>query len=361
VAVRKNASSPLALWRRAGRRSQAWVSKVTRLRVLLLGGTHFVGRAIAEVALASGHHVTIVNRGLTGHVTPGTNHIRVDRTDTEALRSALTGQTWDSVIDTWSGAPLFATVAAQLLGPTTTTYGYVSSRSVHLWPLAVGADETAEVVTADAESIKFDDYSVAKRGSELGILASRPDALIARAGLILGPYEDIGRLPSWLTRMKGGGKVLAPGPMSRPLQYIDARDLGHWMLSCAQRQIGGVFNAVSRSGHTTFGELINTVHQVTQSSAEMVWLTPEEIKTAGLAEWSEVPIWLAPDSEFAAMHDGDVTAAVRAGLLCRPILDTVRDTWAWMQSEGAPQQRPDRPVHGITRDRESQILATLGR
>jgi 2'-hydroxyisoflavone reductase len=334
---------------------------VTNLRVLILGGTHFVGRAIAEVALAGGHQVTVLNRGLTGHVTPEATHIRVDRTDTEALRSALTGRTWDWVVDTWSGAPVFATLAARLLGPATTTYGYVSSRSVHPWPLSVGADESADVVEAEADSTKFDDYAVAKRGSELGVLASRPDALIARAGLILGPYEDIGRLPSWLTRLKDGGKVLVPGPVSRPLQYIDARDLGLWMLSCAERQVGGVFNAVSRSGHTTIGELVGAVHQVTQSNAELVWLTPEEVKTAGLAEWSELPIWLAPESEYAAMHDGDVSAAIRAGLVCRPVLDTVRDTWAWMQAEGGPQQRPDRPVHGITRVRESEILASLSR
>lgn len=331
------------------------------MRVLILGGTHFVGRALAEEALAAGHDVTTINRGLTGHLTRGANLIRVDRTDTHALASAVANQQWDWVVDTWSGSPVFATFAAQVLGPATTSYAYVSSRSVHGWPLAVGADETALVVEADANSTQFDDYAVAKRGCEIGVLASRPDALIARAGLILGPHEDIGRLPWWLNRMKDGGKVLVPGPTDRPLQYIDARDLAQWMISCATRRIGGVFNAVSKPGHSTMGDLIRAAHVVTKSDAELIWLTPDEIASAGLKEWSELPIWLSPQSEFAAMHDGDVTAALRTGLHCRPVAETVEDTWSWLQAEGASNQRPDRPVHGITSQREAEVLATLGR
>ena len=326
------------------------------MKVLVLGGSHFVGRAVVETALARGHEVTMVNRGLTGHLVDGATLVRVDRTNHEEFSSALRNDSWDSVIDTWSGASVHATAAAMLLGPHTGHYGYVSSRSVYSWPIAIGLDELHPTVDGDPHGAASDDYAVAKRGSELGVLSARPDALIARAGLILGPYEDIGRLPWWLLRMQRGGKVLAPGPSSRPLQYVDARDISEWMIACASQHIGGAFNTVSPVGHTTIGELLDVAREVTGSSAELVWFSPEEIEAAGLAPWTELPIWLPPTGELAGLHDCDVSAATRAGLRCRPIRETVEATWRWLQNEGAPAQRDDRPAHGIDPDKEAELL-----
>lgn len=326
------------------------------MKILVIGGSHFVGRCLVEAAIAGGHEVTTLNRGLSGHDVPGATLLRVDRTNLDAFAASLEQHTWDAVIDTWSGAPVHATDAAKLLGPRTRHYGFVSSRSVYSWPIAIGLDESHATVEGDPEDSSSDDYAKAKRGSELGVLAARPDALIARAGLILGPYEDIGRLPWWLLRLQQGGKVLAPGPSSRPLQFIDARDLAQWMIACAEQQIGGVFNAVSPAAHTTMGELLDAARNVTASSAELVWFTPDEIEAAGIAPWTELPIWVPPTGPLAGLHDCDVTAALAAGLRCRPIRETVEDTWRWLQSEGPPQQRDDRPVHGLDPQREADVI-----
>ncbi len=273
--------------------------------------------------------------------------------------AAIADEQFDSIIDTWAGPPMHATSAARLLGPRTAHYGYVSSPSVYTWPNEIGSSESHPVVEGDANSTTDDDYAVTKRGSELGVLAARPGALLARAGLILGPYEDIGRLPWWLQRVSQGGRVVAPGPTTRPLQYIDARDLAVWMLRCAEKRIGGVFNAVSPVGHTTMGELLESAKAVTGSSAELVWLTPEEIKALRIQPWTELPIWVPLSGQLAGLHDYDVSAAIQTGLHCRPIQNTIADTWAWLQAEGQPTQRSDRPTHGITPAREAEIL--LGR
>ncbi len=328
------------------------------MRVLVLGGSRFVGRAVVECA--RGATVDVVNRGLTGHQVGGATHLRADRTDPAELAAAVADRSWDAVIDTWSGAPVHATTAAQLLGPRTGHYGYVSSRSVYARPVAPGLDETAPVVAGDADDIGEADYARAKRGAELGVVAARPDALLARAGLIVGPWEDVGRLPWWLERIERGGRVLAPGPPQRPLQLIDARDLAAWMLDAAERRIGGAFNVVSRVGHSTIGELLETAIEVTGADAELVWFTPEEIAAAGLSPWTELPIWVPPDGPYAFLHDGDTEAAHRAGLRCRPIADTVHDTWAWLTTTSSEAPLHDHPPLGLDPEREAEVLRGHG-
>lgn len=326
------------------------------MRVLILGGSHFVGRALVEAAVSAGHAVEALNRGLTGRVSDGADLLRADRTNPAELVDAIGDRSWDAVIDTWAGPPVHATFAAELLAPRASHYGYVSSRSVYSWPIDVGLDESHPVVDADAADTREDDYARTKRGGELGVLSAKPEALIARAGLILGPYEDIGRLPWWLQRLDRGGQVIAPGPPSRPLQYIDARDLAEWMLHCAETRVGGIFNTVSRAGHTTMGGLLDAAVRATGSAAELVWLTPEQIATAEIAPWSELPIWVPPDGPLAGLHNCDVTAAIEAGLRCRPVVETVNDTWTWLQAEGPPEQRADRPAHGLEPQREASII-----
>src|SRR5215470_3417085 len=210
------------------------------MRLLMLGGTHHVGRAVVETALARGDDVTTLNRGMTGRQQPGVRALHADRTDRAALSAALGDGTWDAVIDTWSGPPRAVADAAALLADRAGHYGYVSSRSVYRWPFPVGGDESAPVVDGDPASADADDYAAAKRGGELAAVAAFGDrALLARAGLILGPYEIVGRMPWWLRRLEQGGEVLAPGPPGRPLQYIDCRDLAAWMLAAARRRVRG--------------------------------------------------------------------------------------------------------------------------
>jgi 2'-hydroxyisoflavone reductase len=330
------------------------------MRLLVLGGTHFVGRAVVETALARGDEVTTLNRGMSRSAATGTDTIIADRTDPEALRTALGDREWDAIIDTWSGAPRVVRDACGLLAGRAGHYGYVSSRSVYEWPIPIGADEHAPLVDGDPDGDDAEDYAAAKRGGELAALRAFGDrALLARAGLVLGPYENIGRLPWWLRRIERGGRVLAPGDPARPLQYIDARDLAAWMLVAAERGVGGAFNTVSRFGHTTMGELLATAVKTVGSDAELVWTPPEVIEEAGIGPWVELPIWLPDNAEFGGLSNGDVSAAYNAGLTCRPVQETVADTWAWLQAEGDPHLRTDRPQVGLDPAKEKQALDRL--
>jgi 2'-hydroxyisoflavone reductase len=333
------------------------------MRVLVLGGTHFVGRAVAEEAIARGDQVTTLTRGVSGPSATGALSLHADRTDPAALRAVLGDATWDAVIDTWSGAPRVVLDSAGLLAGRAGHYGYVSSRSVYQWPPPAGLDESGPVVAGDPAGDSADDYAAAKRGGELaaaeGFGSDR--TVLARAGLILGPYEGVGRLPWWLRRIERGGDVLAPGPPDRKLQYIDARDLARWLLHAAEAGLSGTFNTVSEPGHATMASLLDAAIEVTGSSARLVWAEPEVIEAAGIAAWVELPIWLPPEGEGAGLHDGDVRAVFAAGLTCRPVRQTVADTWDWLQREGDPEPVPGRPVHGLDPERERQVLAGLAR
>lgn len=330
------------------------------MRLLVLGGTHHVGRALVETALARGDEVTTLTRGVSGAPAAGAQARYGDRTDPKQLRAALDGGTWDAVIDTWSSAPRVVRDSATLLTGRAGHYGYVSSRSVYAWPIPAAADESAPVVDGDPDSDDDSDYAAAKRGGELAVLRDfGGPAVLARAGLILGPYEIVGRMPWWLRRIERGGDVLAPGPRDRPLQYIDCRDLAAWLLHAADEGISGTFNAVSRPGQATMESLLNACIAATGADARLVWTDPDVILAAGVAPWTELPVWMPPSGEGASLHDGDVTAIYAAGLSCRPVEETVTATWRWLQAEGDPPVREGRPGHGLDPERERQVLAGL--
>lgn len=326
------------------------------MRLLVLGGTHHVGRAVVETALARGDDVVTLNRGRSGVATAGVDARRADRLDPSAVAAALAGEEFDAVVDTWSGAPVAVRDTARLLAGRAGHYSYVSSRSVYRWPQPSGLDESAPVVAGDPALTDATDYAAAKRGGELAVLEEFDGpVLLARAGLVLGPYEQVGRLPFWLERIARGGRVPAPGPTHRPLQLIDARDLARWALE----RPAGTFNAVSRPEHTTIGQLLDSCVRVTGSDAELVWLPPERVETAGVEPWTELPIWTPPTGELAALHDCDVSAAYEAGLRCRPAAETVTDTWAWLLREGTPPQPTGRPATGLSAEAEARLWAVL--
>jgi len=323
------------------------------MRLLVLGGTRFVGRALVEDALARGWDVTALNRGVTGALPAGVTQLAADRT--ASIADAVGDTAFDAVVDTWASAPSVVASAMSALRERVPRYAYVSSISVYAEGRPPGGDESWPTVEADPDA-DATSYAADKRGAELAVLRGYPDALIARPGLILGPHEDIGRLPWWLARASRGGRLVAPGRPERPLQYVDVRDLADWVLDGLADGLDGAVDLVCPSGHTTTQTLLEAV--VGAAGGELVWVPQEAVLAAGAEPWTQLPCWVPESPEWAGFMESDTSRAVATDLHSRPVEDTVRDTWAWIQAEGPPRQRPDRPVHGLPPELEQQLLAS---
>ncbi|QYX80628.1 NAD-dependent epimerase/dehydratase family protein [Streptomyces akebiae] len=338
------------------------------MRLLILGGTEFVGRAVVESARARGWEVTVFHRGR--HAPPaGVRSLLGDRTAPDGLAALVEavstgsgsgGGGWDVVVDTWSAAPRAVRDAARLLADRVERHVYVSSCSVYAWPPAAGYDERAPLVEGASADAEQTDYARDKRGGELAAVEAfgADRSLLVRSGLILGPYENIGRLPWWLNRVARGGPVLAPGPRDLPLQYVDVRDLADWVLGAAEQGLSGAYNLAGRTGTTTMGELLDACVRVTGGGAELRWTAPELILDAGVEPWTALPVWVPDGSDLHdALHRADVSRAERDGLRCRSVTETVRDTWEWLTGlGGVAPHRPDRPVVGLDPAVEAKVL-----
>lgn len=345
------------------------------MKALILGGTEFVGRALVDAAVARGDEVTVLNRG-TRPVEPPARHLVADRRDRVAVEQAIrqVDRRWDVVIDTWSWEPYVVRDSARVLEPLVNCYLYVSTRSVYADPLPAGSDESAPTIDGSADDgdpsmhpnpAPVLDYARMKRGAEIAVVDAFGDrATLVRPGLILGPHENIGRLPWWLSRMAHGGEVLAPGRPESGIQYVDSRDLADFILLLAERRVSGIFDAVSPVGHATLGRLLEACASVAGSAEDpprLRWMPEKQVLSARVQPWIELPIWLPQGEDHAAMHESDVSKAVSAGLRVRPVEQTVQDTWTWLRSiGGVPPQRTDRPVVGLDPHKEAEILAAAG-
>ncbi|MFJ9820285.1 SDR family oxidoreductase [Streptomyces sp. NPDC101151] len=333
------------------------------MRLLVLGGTEFVGRVVVEAALGRGWEVTVFHRGR--HQPPaGVRSLHGDRTAPDGL-DALAGDhgTWDAVVDTWSAEPRAVRDAARLLRGRAGRYVYISSRSVYAWPWPStgGHAEDGPLVEGADAGAEATDYPQDKRGGELAAVEAfgAEGSVLVRAGLILGRYENVGRLPWWLTRMARGGPVLAPGPQDLRIQYIDVRDLADWLIGAVERELSGPYDVVGPPGLATMGELLRACAEVTGGGAELRWTDPEVIEDAGIEPWTQLPVWVPPGGElYDAVHCGDVSRALATGLVCRPVGETVADTWRWLtEIGGTAPQRADRTPKGLDPGVEAKVLA----
>jgi nucleoside-diphosphate-sugar epimerase len=312
------------------------------MKLLILGGTQFVGRAVAEAALERGHELTLFHRGRTNPgLFPEAEHVHGDR---EVDLSPLAGRSWDAIIDTSGYTPEVVRASAAALAGT--HYVFVSTIAVYA-DLSIGPDEDSPVYT------EGDGYGERKAACERELPA---DALIVRPGLIVGPHDPTYRFTYWVDRIARGGDVVAPAPPGRRVQFIEARDLGEWLVRSADSGLTGVFNAVGPERELTMGEVLETCVSVTGSDARLHWLDPALLKEHGVAEWMGLPLWVY-ESEYRGMLHADNSRAVRAGLEFRPLVETVRDTLAWIGS-GSQIIRDDwaeeRP--GLTPEREAELL-----
>ncbi|MET9828717.1 SDR family oxidoreductase [Streptomyces sp. NPDC006385] len=333
------------------------------MKLLILGGTEFAGRAVAEAALGRGWEVTVFHRGR--HEPPaGVRSLHGDRTAPDGLAALAEAEgDWDAVVDTWSAAPRAVRDSARLLRGRAGRYVYVSSCSVYRWAPPAGHAEDAPLVEGAEADAEQTEYAQDKRGGELAAVEAfgADRSVLVRTGLLLGPYENVGRLPWWLNRIARGGPVLAPGPRDLPLQYVDVRDHAEWILGAVERELSGPYNLVSPQGHTTMGELLDACVATVGGTAELRWTDPEVILDAGIEPWTQLPVWVPPGSDLHdALHGADVSRAVATGLRCRPVAETVADTWRWLRDAGgtAPQ-RPDRTRKGLDPEVEAKVLAEV--
>jgi nucleoside-diphosphate-sugar epimerase len=320
------------------------------MRLLVIGGTVFLGRAVVEEALARGHEVTVFHRGLHGRgVQPEAETLIGDRTSD---LSALEGREWDAVIDTCGFEPEHVALTAGALADRVGHYGFVSSGSAYAdWPDAA----------VDEDSPRFDgaepEYGPLKAACERAAEAAMPGrVLVARAGVIVGPHENIGRLPRWLWRLAEGGEVLAPGPPDAPLQLIDARDLGGWMVDMAAAGRAGAYNAIAERGSATWGELLALAHAATGGGAELRWVGPEVVEAHVEEPWEMLPLWPIPS--LPGLYGMSGAKAAAAGLTPRPLAETVADTWAWLSAGGELDDwRRELRVHGLSPEAERALLS----
>lgn len=330
------------------------------MRLLVLGGTVFLGHALVTDALSRGWVVTTFTRGRSGDPVRGAEAVYGDRTVAADL-AGLAARQWDVIVDTCGFVPAVVAHSAEVLAGAAERYGFVSSMSVYRDGLATPAGEASPVYATPAGATEGG-YGELKAGCERAVEQAFPGrALHIRAGLILGPRENIGRLPWWLRRIAAGGRVLAPGRPARPLQYVDVRDLAAWTLDALGAGLTGPVNVASRPGHATMGELLGACVEVTGSGAELVWTAEEVLREYGVAPWTELPCWVPEqDPAYAGFLAAAVDRAYRTGLRPRPVGGTVAATWEWLAAGGVPVPRPGLPPVGLPAEKEQAVLAFAG-
>ena len=330
------------------------------MKLLVLGGTKFLGRHLVASALARGDEVTLFNRGQTNpDIFPEAERLRGRR---DGGLEALRGRRWDAVVDTSGYVPRVVGASAELLADAVEFYVFTSSMSVYAdarepndegSPLAALADESVEEVTGET-------YGALKALCERAVEELMPGrVLVARAGLIVGPFDPTGRFTYWTARVARGGEVLAPAPRERQVQFIDARDLSEWILRMADARAGGVFNACGPDYTLTMGRFLEGCREATGSDARFTWVGEQFLLEKGVQPWSELPLWIPESDEGHRCFLAEkCDKAIRAGLTFRTLAETVRDTLAWQQS-GSPGFQPEELVaneHALKPEREEELL-----
>lgn len=319
------------------------------MKLLVLGGTKFLGRAAVEAAIARGHEVTLFNRGETNpELFPEAEKLHGDRQND---LSALEGRTWDAVIDPSGYVPGVVRSSAEALADSAGHYLFISSISVYddfseppdeSSPL----EELADDKPADRLLDDYSNYGALKVLCERAVAETIPDRhTLVRPGLIVGPHDPTGRFTYWPHRIARGGEVLVPGPPERTVQFIDVRDLASWLIDLSERTTGGSFNAINEG--VSWQALVETCRDVSGSDAGFTYVDGDYLGEQGVGEWMELPLWLQ-DPEAAGMHMTDVSRAIGAGLTFRPLTDIVRGTLGEAETTDNA---------GMAPEREEEILA----
>jgi nucleoside-diphosphate-sugar epimerase len=300
---------------------------------------------------------------MTGVDVEGAEPLRGDRENpADLVRLSRVGP-WDAVIDTSASVPRVVLSCARVLTERVDRYLLISTVSVYSeWPHR-GVSETSQVRECAPDvgpgpAAVYGTYGTLKAGCERAVdqwFSGR--AVVLRPTVILGPHENIGRLPWWLHRMRRGGRVLAPGAPERTIQPVDVRDVAAFALHCLETGTTGTFNVAAPKARATYGELLQSCVQVTGTDADLVWVPDEFLVERNVEQWTELPLWRTAPGTWDVTADG----AARAGLVCRSLGETVRDTWMWLRTGGAPLELPAghirREEHGIDSSKERDLLS----
>ena len=334
-----------------------------RLRILILGGTRFLGPHMAEYAVSRGHSLTFFNRGKTNPgVLPGVERIQGDR---NGDLQGLAGREWDAVIDNSGYLPRQVRSSAALLHARVPYYMFISSVSVYA-SFAQANDENSPVGTlADPTVEKIDGatYGPLKALCESAVLAiyGPEHASVLRPGLIVGPDDNTDRFTYWPARAARGGRFVAPNSPKDAVQVIDVRDLARFAISAVEQRTAGTFNTLSPPGRFTIGDVVDESIRAAQEIAKpspppvAAWLPTAFLEAQGVAPWSDMPVWTPSTGEEAGFAQVSAQRALAAGLTIRPMADTVNDTLRWYL--GQPEAARLSLKAGLSPEREAQVLA----
>ena len=319
------------------------------MKILIIGGTRFVGRHLVSAALSRNHEVTLFNRGK--HPSEDMAKVETICGDRNSDLYQLQGRRWDAVIDTCGYLPRSVRAAAEVLSGSVDRYVFISSLSAYADFSVTTVDETAPVANLTSEQLEAANaidssgqtsavtygkmYGGLKALCEQAAEEAMPGrVLIIRPGLIVGPHDYTDRFTYWVVRVARGGEVLAPGRPDQPVQFIDARDLAEWMVRMIERQATRVYNANGAPNKLTMGRLLQECKIATESDASLTWVSEDFLLEEKVAPWSEMPVWMPQD---AAPHMRgfmliNCDKAVGSGLTFRPLSDTIKDTLNWWKT-----------------------------
>lgn len=324
------------------------------MRLLILGGTKFLGKHVAAHALQEGHEVTLFTRGETNpELFPGAEKLRGDR---DGNLVALGGREWDVVIDTSGYVPRIVRDSAEALAGSVGRYVFVSTISVYAEANRPGIDESGKVATLTeaTEEVTGETYGALKALCEQEVAAAFGErASSIRAGLIVGPDDPTDRFTYWPVRIEKGGDVVAPAPADRQIQFVDVRDLARWMVDA---ELSGIYNGTGPAGVLTMGDLLDGCVRVTGSDAAVRWVDEAFLLEHGVEPWSELPLWIpSTDGDSSHALAIDNSHAVEAGLTFTALDDTIRDTLAWHHTRPTDHEW----LAGFDAEKERQVLADL--
>jgi 2'-hydroxyisoflavone reductase len=318
------------------------------VKLLVIGGTHFVGRAVVEDAVVRGHDVTVFHRGpAEPEGFPKVEHLHGDR---DGGLDPLRGRTWDVAIDTCGYRPRVVRESARLLADAVGTYAFVSTLSVYPDDAPGGGTEespTHQPPFPDTEEVTAESYGPLKVACELEAQGAFPGrCLVGRPGYIVGPHDPTDRFTYWVRRAAGGGRLLAPGPQAQPLQIVDVRDLGSFTLDHAETGTADVFGIVGPRERLTWSEVLAGMVVAGRAGTELMWVDASFLQARVKEEDGELPLW---DIDYPGLHGFDVTKGIAGGLRHRPVAETIADTLAWDRGRGALKA-------GLTPERERELL-----